>query len=412
MASIKKITATEIINSRGYPTISGKMTLDDNHEVIVSIPSFEAISEYQQIELKDQDENLYSGRGMKKAVHYINELLGPKLIGVSPSKQIEIDSWLIKADGTKNRSRIGVNTTLVISSLVARAGAYEQKLPLFKYINNLMGKFFPPTVNLEKMPSPIFPILMSGKHGQVDLEFKEFQIIPSSSFSYSKAYQVGVELYHLLRHLYKFNFSYNLDVVDAIKETVSKKGLSFGRDIFLGLDIGAYWFFSDSRYTIKDKQQPVSGTEYLNFIINSLIKKFSPLVISDPLANDDWQNWQKLSGQVSKEIYLTGDALIGSNKERLEKVIKDKLCSSVVIRLNQAGTITEAFTLIEMAKKSQINYQISSDLEETDDNFIADFSVGVGADFINFGPPVHGENVAKYNRLLEIERKMQTQGVK
>ncbi|MFH0979373.1 MAG: hypothetical protein V1803_00260 [Candidatus Roizmanbacteria bacterium] len=406
MATIKKIIASEVINSRGYPTIFGRLILDNNHEVKTSIPSFEAIGDYQALELRDNDENRYNGRGVSRAVYYINDLLGPKLHGVSPSKQIEIDSWLIKADGSKNKRRLGVNTLLTISYLVARAGAYEEKLPLFKYINSLFGKFFPPVVSQEKLPSPIFSILMGGKHGQIDLDFKQFQIIPSSSFSYSKSYQTGVDLYHLLRHLYKFNFSFNLDVVQAIKETVTKKGLAFSRDIFLGIDLGAYGFHAGGRYSIKDKQQPVSSEEYLNFLDKSLIKKYSPLVITDPLSNEDWTSWQKLSGLVSKEIYLTGDGLIGSNRERLEKVIKEKTCSSVVIRPNQVGTIKETFDLIDIARKNKLSYQIASDLEETDDNFIADFSVGVAADFVNFGPPVHGENVAKYNRLLEIERQL------
>lgn len=406
MSSIKKIVASEIINSRGYPTVFGRLILDNNHEVTVSVPSFERITSYQPVELRDNDEDRYNGKGVTKAIYFINELLGPKLVGVSPNKQLEIDSWLMKADGTKDKSKLGINSMLTISYLVARAGAHEQNLPLFKYINEIFNKYFPPLTELEKLPSPIFPILMSGKHGQVDLEFKEFQIIPSSSFSYTKAYQVGVDLYHLLRHLYKFNFSSNMEVIEAIKETVTKKGLAFGRDIFLGLDIGANWFYMDSRYTVKDKQQPISSEEYLNFIINLILKKYSPLVINDPISSEDLAYWQKLSSLISKEIYLTGDLLISSNRERLEKSIKDKLCSSVVIRPNQSGTIIETFSLIDIARKSQLNYQISSDLEETDDNFIADFSVGVGADFINFGPPVHGENVAKYNRLLEIERKL------
>jgi len=295
---------------------------------------------------------------------------------------------------------------LTISYLVARAGAYEQKLPLFKYINSLFGKFFPPSVNHEKLASPIFSILRGGKHGQIDLDFKEFQIIPSSSFSYSQSYQVGVDLYHLLRELYKFNFSFNLDVVEAIKDTVTKKGLAFGRDIFLAINFGASSYQTGGRYLIKDKQQSVSAEEYLNFIDKSIIKRYSPLVITDPLANEDWQNWQKLNGSISKEIYLTTDELIGSNKERLKRVIKEKICSAVTIRPSQIGTIAETFGLIDMARKNQLSYQIASDLEETDDSFIADFSVGVGADFVNFGPPVHGENVAKYNRLLEIEREI------
>ncbi|PIQ72324.1 hypothetical protein COY13_04890 [Candidatus Roizmanbacteria bacterium CG_4_10_14_0_2_um_filter_36_35] len=406
MSTIKKITASEIINSRGYPAIFGKLILDDGQEVITSIPSFETVGDYQSRELRDNDKNRYNGRGVTQAVSYINELLGPKLQGVSPVKQLEIDNWLIKADGTKDKNRLGVNTLLTISYLVARAGAYEQKLPLFKYINSFFEKFFPPSVSLEKLPSPIFTLLIGGKHGQIDLDFKEFQIIPSSSFFYSQSYQAGVDLYHLLRELYKFNFSFNLDVIEAIKETVTKKGLAFSRDIFLGINFGASSYQTGSRYLIKDKQQSVSAEEYLNFIDKSIIKRYSPLIITDPLANEDWQNWQKLNSSISKEIYLTTDELIGSNKERLEKVIKEKICSSVTIRPSQIGTITETFGLIDIARKNKLSYQISSDFGETDDSFIADFSVGVGADFVNFGPPVHGENVAKYNRLLEIEREI------
>ena len=406
MATIKKISASEIINSRGYPTIFGKLVLDDNHEVTVSIPSLEAAFDYQSKELRDNDETRYNGLGVSRAVSYINNLLGPKLEGISPSKQLEVDSWLAKADGTKDKSRLGVNTVSTISFLVARAGAYEQKLPLFKYINSLFGRSFPPTISLEKLPSPIFTLLLGGKYGQVDLDFKEFQVIPSSAFSYSRSYQAGVDLYHLLRQLYKFNFSFNLDVVEAIKATVAKKELTFGRDIFLGIHFGASSYEKASRYFIKDKQQPVPVEEYLNFIDKSLIQRYLPLVITDALGHDDWGGWAKLSSSISNEIYLTGDDLIGSNRERLEKVIKEKTCSAVVIRPNQVGTVTETLGLIDMARKNKLSYQIASDLGETDDNFIADFSVAVAADFLNFGPPVHGENVAKYNRLLEIEREI------
>lgn len=406
MRSIKKIEASEIINSRGYPTISGKLTLNDSYSVRVSIPSFDYTSDYQSVELRDNDENRFGGKGVSKAVYYINELLGPKLIGVSPTKQLEIDTWLMQADGTKNRSKLGVNTILTISYLIARAAAYDQNTPLFLYINNLVNKFFSPALKIEKLPSPIFPLLMGGKHGQIDLEFKEFQIIPSSSFSYSKAYQIGVDIYHLLRHLYKFNFTNNLDVIDAIKETATKKGLSYGRDIFLGLDIGANWFYADGRYTLKDKQQSASVKEYINFLDNSVIKKYNPLVITDPLGNEDWSNWQKLSTLISKDIYLTADDLLGANRARLDRIIKEKISSSIMIHPNQAGTLTETLSLIDMARKNQLSVLLASDLEETDDHFIADLSVGTMVDFINFGPPVHGENVAKYNRLLDIENKL------
>ncbi len=406
MSGIKKISASEVINSRGYPTIFGKLVLDNNQEVSISVPSLETVNDYQPVELKDNDLNRFNGHGVTRAVSYINNLIGPKLKGVSLSKQFEIDGWLIKSDNSKNKSALGVNTLLTVSSLVAKAGAKEQNLPLFKYINILFNKISQPALTIEKMPSPIFPLLMGGKHGQIDLDFKEFQVIPSSSFAYSRSYQVGVDLYHLLRELYKFNFTYNLDVIDAIKDSVEKKGLVFGRDIFLGINFGASSYHSGSRYSAKDKQQPVPSEEYLNFLEKSIITKYFPLIITDPFANDDWSSWAKLNSLISKETYQVADELVGSNKERLEKVIKEKAGSAVVVRPNQAGTITEAFGLIDIARKSQLNYLIASDLGETDDNFIADFSVGVGAEFVNFGPPVHGENVAKYNRLLQIEKEI------
>ncbi len=406
MATIKKINATEIINSRGYPTIFGKLTLDNDRDVTISVPSLESINDYQTVELKDNDEKRFNGKGVTRAVSYINNLIGPKLKGVSLNKQFEIDAWLMNTDKTKNKSELGINTLLTVSCLVAKAGAKEQKMPLFKYLNSLFNKISQPALTIDKMPSPIFPLLMGGKHGQVDLDFKEFQVIPSSSFSYSRSYQVGVDLYHLLRELYKYKFNYNLDVIDSIKDTVEKKGLVFGRDIFLGINFGAPFFFAGKRYSVKDKQQPVLSDEYLNFLEKSIISKYYPLMITDCFANEDWQGWNKLNGLVSKETYLVADELIGSNKERLEKAIKEKSCSAVVFRPNQVGTITETFRLIDIARKNQINYQIASDLGETDDNFIADFSVGVGTEFVNFGPPVHGENVAKYNRLLEIEKEI------
>lgn len=404
MAKIKKIIASEIINSRGYPTLSGKLILDNDQEVSASVASLEPLYNYQAVELKDEDPKRFSGNGVKKAVSYINNLISPKLINVSLDKQLEIDIWLTKADGTPNKKKLGVNTILLISYLVAKANAFVQRVPLFKYINSLFKKIIGVDVPLEKIPSPIFPMLIGGKHGQINLDFKEFQIIPSSSFSYSKAYEIGVDLYHLLRHFYKFNFNFNLDVITAIKDAVEKKGFAFGRSLFLGINFGATSYYSANRYSFTDKQQPITPEEYLNFIDGSIIKKYFPLVISDCFANEDWQNWKKLNQLISKETYLVADELICSNQLRLEKAIKEKVCSAVVFRPNQIGTITETLKLISFAKKNQISYQIASDLGETDDSFIADFSVGVGADFVNFGPPVHGENVAKYNRLLEIEK--------
>ncbi|MCL4363670.1 hypothetical protein M1328_00335 [Patescibacteria group bacterium] len=406
MATIKKIVASEVINSRGYPTIYASLILDNDSKVSTSVPSLERLYDYQVMELKDNDENRFGGKGVSRAVSFINDLVGPKLKGVDLSKQLEIDDWLTKSDNTKTKRVLGVNTILTISRLVAKAAASDQKIPLFKYINNLFNKIVQPGASIDKLPSPIFPLMMGGKHGQVNLDFKEFQIVPSSSLTYSHSYQTGVDMYHLLRQMYKFSFSYNLDVVDAIKDTVERKGMVFGRDIFLGINFGASAFHSGNRYVIKDRQQPINGGEFLNFIFKSVLSKYSLLMATDPFSNEDWQNWNKLNELVPSETYLVADELVGSNKERLERAIKEKSCSAVIIRPNQVGTVTETIALVGIAKKSQISYQIGSDFEETNDNFIADFSVGIGTEFVNFGPPVHGENVAKYNRLLEIEREL------
>ena len=405
MGKIKEIIATEIINSRGYPTISAKLILDDGLQVETSIPSGETLFDYQTKELKDNDPNRFNGFGVRNAVYYINQLIAPKLKGVSIEKQYEIDSWLVKADGTENKSKLGVNTLITISYLITKAAAFSYRQSLFQYINSLYKKITGNQLEFESLPSPIFSILKGGRHGQVNLDFREFQIIPSSAYSYSKAYELGVDLYHLLRHLYKFNFSYNLDVLTAIKNSLEKKELSFGKDVFLGIDFGASFYFSGRNYSFKDKDQPISSDEYYTFLLE-VIKKHSPFIITDCFAHEDWSNWIKLSSNIAKEIYLVGDDLIGSNKTRLEKAINQKAVSTVILRPNQIGTISETILLVDFLRKNQISYIFASDLGETSENLLADLSVGLASDFVSFGAPVHAENVSKYNRLLEIEKEL------
>jgi len=405
MGKIKEIIATEIINSRGYPTIGAKLILDDGLQVETSIPSGETLFDYQTKELKDNDPNRFNGFGVRNAVYYINQLIAPKLKGVSIEKQYEIDSWLVKADGTENKSKLGVNTLITISYLITKAAAFSYQQPLFQYINSLYKKITGNQLEFESLPSPIFSILKGGRHGQVNLDFREFQIIPSSAYSYSKAYELGVDLYHLLRHLYKFNFSYNLDVLTAIKNSLEKKELSFGKDVFLGIDFGASFYFSGRNYSFKDKDQPIPSDEYYTFLLE-VIKKHSPFIITDCFAHEDWSNWIKLSSNIVKEIYLVGDDLIGSNKARLEKAINQKAVSTVILRPNQIGTISETILLVDFLRKNQISYIFASDLGETSENLLADLSVGLASDFVSFGAPVHAENVSKYNRLLEIEKEL------
>ncbi|MCS7093411.1 MAG: hypothetical protein NZL96_03245 [Patescibacteria group bacterium] len=405
MARIKKIIAREIINSRGYPTIQGKIILDDDKTAETSFSSFERLYDYQNFELKDDEPERFSGQGVRTAVYYINHLIGPKLKGVDPSKQVEIDNWLIKADSTKNRSRLGVNTLMTISILVAKAAALNENLPLYAYLNQLYQKITKKKIEIEFFPSPIFSLLRGGRHGQVDLNFRKFQIIPSSSYSYSTAYELGVDLYHQIRHVYKFQFFHNTDVLRAFKNSIEKKHLILGRDVFLSIDFGANDFFKESRYQIKDKDS-ITPDDYYKFLKEEIIDRYSILVLIDSFANNDDKNWNKLYQVLNKETYLAVDDKIGSVKSILEKHINKNLFNSVIIRPNQIGTVTETMLMINFLRENNVTYIISSDLNETNESYLADLGVALNAELVSFGPPVHGENVAKYNRLLEIENEI------
>lgn len=418
MAKIKKIYAYEIIDSRGYPTIEGKLVLSNGVEVVTSIPAGTSIGKSEALELRDKDQTRFDGMGVTKAVSYINDLIGPKLVGVSPLKQEEIDSWLIKADGTNNKSKLGGNTLLTVSQLMVKAAAADLKVSLFRYINSLYQSLFKSRIPLERLPNPIFNIINGGKHANNNLEFQEFQVIPSSSYSFTDAYKIGVEIYHELQKVLAYrnanisvgeeggfapNFPTNLDAIEILNETIVQKNLKVGMDVFLGLDIAASHFYKDGRYHIKDKPHPLKVDEYMEFILK-LATNYSILVLEDPLHEDDWQNWVKFNQIIPKNIYLVGDDIITTNKERLKRAINEKACTTVLVKPNQIGTITETLEVIDLARKNNFNYIVSHRSGETNDSFIADFAVGVQADFVKFGASARGERLAKYNRLWQIER--------
>ena len=269
MATIKNIYAHEIIDSRGYPTIEGTLTLSDDRVVKTSVPSGTSVGKHEALELRDGDSTRFDGMGVLKAVALINEQIGPKLKNVSALKQKDIDGWLINADGTKNKSKLGGNTTLTISQLITKAAALSQGVPLFKYINDLYKSLFKQEIKIAKIPSPIFNIINGGKHANNNLEIQEFQVIPSSSLSFEKAYRLGVELYHELMRVLEYrnanisvgeeggfapNFPKNIDALEAINETISRKKLKPGVDVFLGMDIAASHFFEGQSYKLKESE--------------------------------------------------------------------------------------------------------------------------------------------------------------
>lgn len=417
MAKIKNIHAHEIIDSRGFPTLEGRLVLDNNLEVISSVPAGTSVGKFEAVELRDQNSSRLFGLGVNRAAAYINDLIAPKIIGVDVEKVTEIDSWLIKSDGTKNKSVLGANTLLLISQLVVKAAAKAQNLSLFRYINKLYEKNHQEKISLDRIPTPMFNIINGGKHAHNKLEFQEFWVIPSSTYSYSKAYEIGLSLFHELKKIlnYRTNVAVgeeggftpalaaNIDGLEILMQTVDALGLKIGIDIFLGLDLAASNFYFSEHYQIKDISHPAKADEFINYLLK-LIKKYSILVLEDPLDEESWNDWTKLNNQISKEVYLVGDDLLSTNKERLTKAIKIGACNTILIKPNQIGTITETLQVINLARKNKFNYIVSHRSGETNDDFIADFSVGVQADFVKFGAPCRGERVAKYNRLWTIER--------
>lgn len=418
MATVKAIKAYEIIDSRGYPTIEAILVSDAGWEVKTSIPSGTSVGKYEAVEMRDGDKMRFNGMGVLKAVSIINDLIAPKLTGVDVTRQKDLDAWMISADGTQNKEKLGANSTLAVSQLFIKAAAVANRQPLFRHINNFYTSHFRQKLPIEKIPTPIFNIINGGKHANNNLEFQEFQVIPSSSFSFTKSLQMGAEIFHELKRVLLYrnanisvgeeggfapNFSTNLDAIEVINETVIQKGFKLGIDVFLGLDIAASHFFHEDRYHIKDKPHPMTKDEFIQFILN-LTKNYAFLYLEDPLNQDDFNLWSRLQQALAKNIYLVGDDLIAANNDRMVKAIKEKSMTTVLLKPNQVGTITELLEIIATTRQNGLNYVISQRSGETNDTFIADLSVAVQSDFVKFGAPSRGERVSKYNRLWKIER--------
>lgn len=417
MVKIKKIFAYEIIDSRGFPTIEARLTLDNGQEVMTSVPAGTSVGKYEALELRDKNTARFEGMGVERAVKLINDSLGPKLVGVNPLRQKEIDDWLVKANDS-NGGRIGANTILTISQLAMRAGAISKNLPLFKYVNLIFNNLFKLETKIQKIPTPIFNLINGGKHANNNLDIQEFQLIPSSRFTFSKAYELGVELFHELKKVLEYrnanisvgeeggfapNLSTNLDALEILTEAISQKNLKPGLDVFLGMDMASSHYYKDQRYVIRDKPQALTKNEYIDFVLK-LLKDYSFLTLEDPLDEDDFDGWAKLNKQISKNIYLIGDDLLVTNKERLQTAIKNGACNAILIKPNQIGTITQTLDVVNVARQNDFTCVVSHRSGETNDDFIADFAVGIQAEFVKFGAPSRGERVAKYNRLWQIER--------
>jgi enolase len=418
MSLIKSLFAYEIIDSHGLPTIEARLELDSGAVVVTSVPGTQTHFPDEPQDIRDEDPNRFFGKGVLHAASYINDLIAPKLKGVNPAKIREIDDWLIKADGTKNKSRLGVNTLLAISQIIAKAAAADADVPLYRYLNTLYTSIYKSEIVIDKVPTPIFNMINGGRHANTPMDFQEFQIIPSSSFTFGTAYQKAIELFSELKKVLEYrnattavgeeggfspNLTTNIDALEILNETITQLKMKAGLDMFLGIDFASSFFAKKGMYTVKDKPHALKSDEYISFV-KFLLDNYSILYIEDPFDAEDWASWKKFSSIVSPAVYVAGDELIRMNKDRLAYAIRDGSCSSFLIKPNQSGTISEILELVNIAKTNNLTYMVAGRSSETNDDFVADLSVAIQAEFVKFGAPVRGERVVKYNRLWKIER--------
>ena len=413
MAKISKIISREIIDSRGNPTIEAMVWLDDNSVGIYSTPSGLSVGKHEAVELRDNDPKRYEGKGVLNNLVNIGKIIAPAILGKDAHNQQDIDKTLITLDGTDNKSKLGANTILAVSGAVMKAQAISLKIPLYQYVAKAYGI----NSNEFNIPTPMFNILNGGQHGGGNLDFQEFMVVFPKANTYSLNLKTGIEIYYALKNTimthsagfllgdeggYAPTLFSNLDAFKLLEEAISQAGYSLGLDVFFSIDAAATNFKKGGAYKIKDRPVALNANDFIDYYV-SLNEQFHFLSIEDPLAEDDWDDWKIIYEKLGKNIQIVGDDLITTNLGRLNKAISAKVCNAVVIKPNQVGTITETFEVIKKAREANFKIIVSHRSGETNDDFIADFAVGIGADYVKFGAPARGERVAKYNRLLEIE---------
>lgn len=423
--SIKSVTAREILDSRGNPTVEAEVILEDSSSGRFSVPSGASTGLFEAVELRDGDLARYNGKGVLAAVENVNGKIADKIVGMDALEQGEIDNTLIKLDGTKDKSKLGSNSILSVSFAVCRAASFSQNRKLYNYLNSLLSKFLEQVENPQvSLPTPLFNLLNGGAHADNTLSIQEFMMIPIGLNQFREKLRAGAEVEKQLKRILRERgattsvgdeggFAPNLPsdetALDFLVEAVEASGYKLESQIVFGLDIAAsqYWEEDDKVYAIPN----ISGEKVLvdkpakmsDFYIN-LMKKYPIYLMEDPLAEEDWNGWKAFARKLDfKKNLLVGDDLTVTNPSRVERAAKEKVINALIIKPNQIGTLTEVFEVIKICNRFNITKIVSHRSGETVDTFIADLAVAIGAEFIKNGAPVRGERVAKYNRLLEIE---------
>ena len=412
--NIKNIKAREILDSRGNPTVEVDVFLENGVFGRASVPSGASTGEYEAAELRDNDKSRYSGKGVLNAVNNVNNEINKTLIGIDVNDQTKIDNTLINLDGTQNKSRLGANAILGVSLASARAASTVNHIPLYQHLG---------TTNDFIMPVPMMNILNGGSHANNTVDIQEFMIFPFGASTFSEALRIGTEIFHKLKsELHKKglntavgdeggfapNLSSNEEAIEIILKSIEKAGYKPGEEVFLALDVAASELYENGEYNLMSENKAFSSSEMTSYL-ESLVEKYPIISIEDGLDENDWNGWKKLTKSLGQNVQIVGDDLTVTNITRLQKAIDNKSMNSILIKLNQIGTLSETIQAVELARNVNYGAVISHRSGETEDTFIADLSVAMGMGQIKTGSISRSDRVAKYNQLLRIEEHLGSQ---
>jgi enolase len=412
MSKINRVDAMEILDSSGNPTLQVTVTLESGAAGVAKIPSGASTGKHEAVELRDGDQKRYNGKGVLKAVRNVTKLIQGTVKGMDPSHQRALDDELIALDGTSNKSRLGANAMLGVSIAAAKAAAVEKKIPLYRQVA---------ARDEYVLPVPQLNVLNGGRHADNNVDFQEFMIVPLGAPSFSEALRAASETFHTLKEVLRRKgydtgvgdeggfaprLQSNEEPVELILSAVQKAGYQEGKDIAINLDPAASEFYEDGQYVFHKSDKTRKSSDEMIALWADWLKKYPLLSLEDGLAEDDWDGWKKLTSQLGGRAQLVGDDIFVTNPHIFAKGIKEGVANSILIKLNQIGTVTETLRCIDMAQKSNYTCVVSHRSGETDDTTIADFTVATGVGQLKTGSACRGERIAKYNRLLEIEKEL------
>ncbi|WP_315067881.1 phosphopyruvate hydratase [uncultured Clostridium sp.] len=408
---IVDVLARQIIDSRCFPTVEVEVYLEDGTIGRAAVPSGASTGMYEAVELRDGDKDKFLGKGVLNAIKNVNEIIAEELIGCNVFEQTYIDKMLIELDGTPNKGKLGANAILGVSLAVANAAANALEMPLYRYIGG---------VNSKVLPVPMMNILNGGSHADNSVDLQEFMIMPAGASTFSEALRMCAEVYHTLKKIlndkgystgigdeggFAPNLKSNAEALDVIIEAINKAGYKPGEEIYIAIDAASSEYYKDGKYVLEHEGRTLSSAEMVDFF-EDWVNKYPIISIEDGMAEEDWDGWKLITERLGKKVQLVGDDLFVTNTERLEKGIGLGVANSILIKLNQIGTLTETLNAIEMANRAGYTAVVSHRSGETEDTTIADLVVAVNAGQIKTGAPARSERVAKYNQLLRIEEEL------